>query len=528
MILVTGATGYVGGRLTAALERAGHRVRCLARRPEALEGRVAPGTEAVQGDCLDLKSLEAAMAGIHTAYYLVHSMGSTSDFGALDRQAASTFGLAARLAGVRRIIYLGGLGEAGEDLSPHLRSRHETGEILRRCGVPVVEFRASVVIGSGSLSFEMVRALVERLPVLICPTWVSVTTQPIAIEDVTAYLIAALDVPDGTSSLYEIGGPDVVSYGDIMREYARQRRLRRWLISVPILTPRLSSLWLGLVTPLYARVGRKLIDSLRNPTTVGTSDALHTFPVRPRGLRQAIARAFSLEDAEHAATCWSDALSSAGTQPRNWGGVRLGTRIVDSRAIIVEAPPAEAFAPIRRIGGSRGWYFGNFLWRLRGIVDLLVGGIGMRRGRRDPELLHPGDALDCWRVERYEPDRLLRLAAEMKLPGRGWLQLEVTPQAGGRSEIRQTAIFDPAGLAGLLYWYALYPIHALIIRGMLREIEARATWTVHGLRPSPESKGDLREGSTLETDAGSRRRNRAPWPATRGLTDQEGMEVRER
>lgn len=528
MILVTGATGYVGGRLTAALERAGHRVRCLARRPEALEGRLAPGTEVVQGDCLHLESLEAALAGVHTAYYLVHSMGSTSDFAALDREAAYTFGLAARLAGVRRIVYLGGLGDAGDELSPHLRSRHETGEILRRCGVPVVEFRASIVIGSGSLSFEMVRALVERLPVLICPSWVSVLTQPIAIEDVIAYLIAALGLPDGASGIYEIGGPDVLSYGDIMREYARQRGLRRWLISVPVLTPRLSSLWLGLVTPLYARVGRKLIDSLKNPTTVGTSDALHTFPVRPRGLREAIARAISLEDAEHAATRWSDALSAAAIRPRTWGGVWFGTRIVDSRAMTLDVPRAQAFALLRRIGGAQGWYFGNRLWSLRGFMDLLVGGIGMRRGRRDPESLQPGDALDCWRVEAYEADRLLRLAAEMKLPGRAWLQFEITPRAGGRSEIRQTAIFDPAGLAGLLYWYALYPIHALIFRGMLRGIGTRATWTVHGLRPSPESEGDLREGSTLETDAGSRRRNRAPCPATRGLTDQEGMEVRER
>ncbi len=474
MVLVTGATGYVGGRLTAALERAGHRVRCLARRPEALTGRVAAGTEIVQGDCLNLGSLKAAMVGVHTAYYLVHSMGSTSDFAALDRQAAQNFGHAARVAGVRRIVYLGGLGEAGDQLSPHLRSRHETGEILRESSVPVVEFRASIVIGSGSLSFEMVRALVERLPVLICPNWVSVLTQPIAIEDVIAYLIAALALPDGASGIYEIGGPDVVSYGDIMREYARQRGLRRWLISVPVLTPRLSSLWLGLVTPLYARVGRKLIDSLRNPTTVGTSDALPTFPVRPRGLREAIARTISMEDAEQAATRWSDALSAAAIRPRTWGGVRFGTRIVDSRAMTLDAPRAQAFAPVRRIGGAQGWYFGDLFWRVRGFMDLLVGGIGMRRGRRDPELLHPGDALDCWRVERYEPDRLLRLAAEMKLPGRAWLQFEVTPLAGGRSEIRQTAIFDPAGLGGLLYWYGVYPIHALIFQGMLRGIGARA------------------------------------------------------
>jgi uncharacterized protein YbjT (DUF2867 family) len=473
MILVTGATGYVGGRLTAALERAGHRVRCLARRPEALQGRVERTTEVVQGDCLDPASLRGALAGVHTAYYLVHSMGSTSDFAALDRHAAQNFGHAARVAGVRRIVYLGGLGDAGDKLSPHLRSRQETGEILRESGIPVVEFRASIVIGSGSLSFEMVRALVERLPVLVCPKWVSVAAQPIAIEDVVAYLMAVLDLPDGVSGVYEIGGPDVVSYGDIMREYARQRGLRRWLIPVPVLTPGLSSLWLGLVTPLFARVGRKLIDSLKNPTTVGTRDALDTFPVRARGLREAIARAISMEDAEQAATRWSDALSAAAMRPRTWGGVRFGTRIVDSRAMTVDAPPARAFAPIRRIGGTQGWYFGNRLWSLRGILDLLVGGVGMRRGRRDPEVPHPGDTLDCWRVEAYEPDRLLRLAAEMKFPGRAWLQFEVTPRPSGVTEIRQTAIFDPAGLGGLLYWYALYPIHGVIFRGMLNEIVAR-------------------------------------------------------
>jgi uncharacterized protein YbjT (DUF2867 family) len=475
LILVTGATGYIGGRLVAALERAGQRVRCMARRPETLHGRAGAGTEVVQGDCLDPASLGPALAGVHTAYYLVHSMGATSDFAALDREAAREFGRAAQEAGVRRIIYLGGLGEPSDDLSAHLKSRQETGDILREGGVPVVEFRASIVIGSGSLSFEMVRALVERLPVLICPKWVSVAAQPIAIEDLIAYLVAALDIAEGKSGIFPIGGPDVVSYGDIMREYARQRGLRRWLISVPVLTPRLSSLWLGLVTPLYARVGRKLIDSLRNPTIVRDESARYTFQIHPRSLREAIARAASLEDAEQAATRWSDALSAGGVQPAGWGGSRLGTRIVDSRTVMVEVPPAEAFAPVRRIGGARGWYCGNALWRLRGFLDLLVGGIGMRRGRRDPEVPHPGDVLDFWRIEAYESDRLLRLVAEMKLPGRAWLQFEVTAQIGGGSEIRQTAIFDPAGLGGLLYWYALYPLHAIIFRGMLDGIAERAT-----------------------------------------------------
>ena len=484
-VLLTGATGYVGGRLLAALEEAGVPLRCLVRRPQALHGRVTASTEVVKGDCLDPASLPAALSGVETAYYLVHSMGSGHGFAALDEAAARHFGQAAHAAGVRRIVYVGGLGAAEKsELSEHLRSRQQTGDVLRASGVPVVELRASIVIGSGSLSYEMVRALVERLPVMVCPRWVQVRTQPIAIDDLVAYALAARDLPPGAEGVYEIGGPDVVSYRDIMLEYARQRGLRRWLVPVPLLTPRLSSLWLGLVTPLYARVGRKLIESLRNPTVVTSERARLTFAVRPRPLREAIARALSREDAELAATRWSDAVSSAALPP--WGGARFGTRLVDSRARVVRASPPDAFAPIRRLGGRAGWYRGNALWKLRGALDLAVGGVGLRRGRRDPERLRVGDAVDFWRVEGYEEDRLLRLAAEMRLPGRAWLQFEVTPLGGARSEIRQTAIFDPAGLAGLVYWYALFPVHSLIFGGMLRAIAARAE--AQPLRP--EAAGD--------------------------------------
>ena len=485
LVLVTGATGYVGGRLLAALEQTGTPLRCLARRPEALRGRVAASTEVVKGDCLDPATLPAALAGVKTAYYLVHSMGSGRGFAAVDEAAARHFGQAAGAAGVRRIVYVGGLGAADQtELSEHLRSRQQTGDVLRASGVPVVELRASIVIGSGSLSYEMVRALVERLPVMVCPRWVEVRTQPIAIDDLVAYALAARDLPAGAEAVYEIGGPDVVSYRDIMLEYARQRRLRRWLIPVPLLTPHLSSLWLGLVTPLYARVGRKLIESLRNPTIVTSDRARNAFAIRPRPLREAIRRALSREDAELAATRWSDALSSAAL-PAPWGGKRLGTRLVDSRARVVEAPPPRAFAPVRRLGGQTGWYWGNPMWRLRGALDLAVGGAGLRRGRRDPERLQVGEAVDFWRVERYEEDRLLRLSAEMRVPGRAWLQFEVTSLGESRSEVRQTAIFDPAGLAGLLYWYALYPIHSLIFGGMLRAISARAEAEPWG----PESAG---------------------------------------
>ncbi len=477
LVLLTGDTGYIGGRLLKGLEKAGWTVRCLARHPEFLRPRVAPNTEVVKGDCLDPASLLAALAGVHTAYYLVHSMGSSGKFEEEDRQAASNFAASARQAGVCRIIYLGGLGAEGQALSAHLRSRLEVADILRSSGIPTVEFRASIVIGSGSLSFEMIRALVQRLPVMICPRWVGVKAQPIAVEDVIAYLVQALELPVGEAAIYEIGGADQVSYGEIMQEYARQCGLRRWMIPVPVLTPRLSSLWLGLVTPIYARIGRKLVDSMRNPTLVRNPSALKVFDIRPRGLKDAIERALHNENREFAETSWSDALSSGGKN-QAWGGVRFGTRLVDCRILRVSVKPAAAFAPVRQIGGVNGWYFADFLWWLRGFLDLLVGGVGMRRGRRNAQTLAVGDALDFWRVEQFEPDRCLRLVAEMKVPGRAWLQFEVEPidsqPNSGGSNICQTAIFDPAGLGGLIYWYALYPVHRWIFAGMLRAIAIRA------------------------------------------------------
>lgn len=470
LILVAGATGYVGGRLLRVLEAKDHRLRCLARRPEFLRPRVRPSTEVVKGDVLDSESLRAALEGVDTAYYLVHSMAAGRAFAEVDRKAAEAFAAAARRAGVQRIIYLGGLG-SGTHLSPHLASRQETGRILRESGVPTLEFRASIIIGSGSLSFEMIRALVEKLPIMITPRWVESKAQPIAIEDVVAYLMAAPDIPASASQVYEIGGTDQVSYMDLMREYARQRRLRRWMIPVPVLTPWLSSLWLGLVTPVYARVGRELIEGVRNDTVVQGNTALEAFSIRPRGIAESIARALRHEDHEFAQTRWSDALSSQGPS-RPWGGVKFGSRLVDSRSTRVAAPPTKAFRAVQRIGGDTGWYYADWLWRLRGFLDLLVGGAGLRRGRRHPLWLAPGDTVDCWRVEAFEPGRLLRLSAEMKLPGRAWLQFEVAGDEGG-STIRQTALFDPVGAVGLLYWYGLYPVHALVFGGMLKGL-ARA------------------------------------------------------
>ena len=467
-ILLTGATGYVGGRLLRLLQAEDYWVRCMTRRPEALAANANSNTEVIRADVLDVDSLTAAMNGIDTAFYFVHSMGSKADFESEDRQAAENFTNAAQMAGVSRIVYLGGLGSRDGQLSKHLRSRQETGDVLRSSGVQVIEFRASIVIGSGSLSFEMIRALVERLPVMICPKWVRVLAQPIAIEDVLTYLLEAIKLPSTDSTIYEIGGPDQVSYGEIMQEYARQRGLRRVMIPVPLLTPYLSSLWLGFVTPLYARVGRKLVESLRNPTLISSNLARTAFHVRPRSLSAAISRALVNEDREFAETRWSDALSASGNI-KSWGGVRFGSRLVDSRAAVSELSAPAAFAAIQRIGGKTGWYYGNWLWRLRGFLDLLVGGVGVRRGRRDPINLRVGDALDFWRVEAFQAGRHLRLRAEMKVPGRAWLEFEVREKDGG-SLIRQTAIFDPVGLFGITYWYALYPLHQFVFAGMLRNI----------------------------------------------------------
>jgi uncharacterized protein YbjT (DUF2867 family) len=465
-ILLTGATGYVGGRLLHDLETDRRlRVRCLTRRPEALAGRTAGDTELVRGDVLDPDSLARAMRGVDTAYYLIHSMGTRGDFEALDRSAARNFAAAARTAGVRRIIYLGGLGDGG-DLSSHLASRQEVGEVLRGSGVATVEFRASIVIGSGSASYETVRALVDTLPVMVTPRWVNTAAQPIAVEDLIAYLLAALDHAGG--AIFEIGGRDRVSYAEIIREYARQRGLRRRLVPVPLLSPSASRFFLGLLTPVYGRVAAAMVDSLRNETVVNRPDALATFPIAPRGLSDAIARALINEDREFAETRWSDAFAPG--QPLRWSGLTFGRRRVSSRVAHVHRSPACAFDPIRRIGGETGWYATGWFWRARGLLDTLRGGVGLRRGRRDQVDLRVGDTVDFWRVERFERDHLLRLAAEMKIPGRLWLQFEVGPDQNGGAQIRQTTVFDPAGYVGLAYWYLLCPVHQVVFGRMLRGI----------------------------------------------------------
>jgi uncharacterized protein YbjT (DUF2867 family) len=463
LILLTGASGYIGGRLLPLLESTPYRIRCLARRPEYLEQRVSPGTE----DVFDIPSLERAMEGVHTTYFLVHSLGGGSDYEEKDRVAAANFGQAALRAGVRQIIFLGGLAH-DEDLSAHLASRQEVGRILRHSGVPTMEFRASIVIGSGSLSFEMVRGLVERLPAMTTPTWVHSKAQPIAIEDALEYLMQALYRPEPENTVYEIGGADVSSYGGIMREYARQRGLRRLIIPVPVLSARLSSHWLALVTPLYYTVGRQLIEGVRNDSIVTDHKALEVFTVKPRNLSEAISRALANEDREFAATHWSDALADRSLS-HAWGGVRFGTRLVDSYTKFLNYPPEKIFAPIQCVGGQHGWYAYNWLWKLRGAIDRLIGGVGLRRGRRAPCDIRLGDAIDFWRVENFEPNRMLLLSAEMKMPGRAWLHFEIGPHESG-SEVRMTAIFDPVGVWGRVYWFMVYPFHFLVFNGMFQGI----------------------------------------------------------
>ena len=467
LILLAGATGFVGRRLLGHLQAAGRPVRCLASRPGALDGLAARATQVVRGDVLDAGSLDTAMRGVRTAVYLVHSMDRERDFETIDREAAHGFGLAAARAGVRRIVYLGGLGEDGPGLSPHLRSRHEVGHLLRESGVEVIELRASIVLGCGSVSFEMIRALVERLPVMVTPRWVDTPSQPIGIDDLERCLVAAIDLAPGPGRTIEIGGADRMSYGGVMREYACQRGLRRLMLSVPVLTPRLSSLWLGFVTPFYARVGRTLVDSLRNPTVVRDGSGLELLGIRPVGVREAIAATLGEEDLDFHGSRWA-ALS--GSRPRR--APVPGRYLVDARAIDVPAPASRVFAAVERIGGENGWYYADWLWHLRGALDRAVGGVGLRRGRSDRTRLRLHDAVDFWRIEEIEPDRRVRFVAEMKVPGRAWLEFEVT---GGpaASTIHQTAVFEPRGLGGLAYWYALTPAHALVFRGMLRRI-ARA------------------------------------------------------
>ena len=491
-ILVTGATGYIGGRLMPRLLDLGHEIRVFARDPSRLRGHPwVTRVEVAQGDVLKPETIPAAMEGIEVAYYLIHSMSQgEDDFSDRDRRAAQAFGEAAYQAGVKRIIYLGGLGNRDEALSHHLQSRHETGDVLRECGVPVTEFRAAIIVGSGSISFEMIRYLTERLPIMITPRWVSTRCQPIAIRDVLAYMIAALEQPQSTGKIVEIGGADVLTYGEMMQIYSDVRGLTRYLIPVPFLTPRLSSYWVNIVTPVPAALARPLIEGLSSEVVAHSSLAYQLFPdIYPISYRHAVELALQRLERKDVETIWSSALSA---QPNPDGTfTRLTTTegmIIERRQRRVSTSAERLFGVIEGIGGKRGWYYADSLWWARGILDRMVGGPGLRRGRRDPDHLREGEALDFWRVEALEPGGLLRLRAEMKVPGKAWLQLEAIPdeQDPQQALFRQSAFFEPRGLGGFLYWYALYPLHAVIFSGMSRAIAEHAEGKRIGQEPNWE------------------------------------------
>ncbi len=475
--LVTGATGYIGGRLVPGLLDAGHEVRCMTRSRGRLRdvpwiGRV----EIAEADALDADALRAALAGVDVAYYLIHSIDTGIDFEETDRRAAHTFAAAARDAGVGRLVYLGGLAPDDEELSAHLRSRSEVAQIMLASGVPTAVLRAAVIIGSGSASFEMLRYLTERLPAMVCPRWVRSQIQPIAIVDVLRYLVGVATLPAEVSRAFDIGGPDVLTYEQMMQCYARVAGLRRRLIvPVPLLSPRLSSLWVNVVTPVPSRIARPLVQSLTNTVVCREHDVARWVPDPPGGLL-GIDRAVELAlanirdanvETRWSNAVWSDAPSDPLPTDPDWAG---GSLYTDERTRVVDAGADDLWQVIVGIGGERGWYSFPLAWAVRGLLDRLVGGVGLRRGRRDPDRLYVGEALDFWRVEELCPGELLRLRAEMRLPGLAWLELRVETGDDGRAVYHQRALFHPRGLPGHLYWWSVWPFHGLVFGTMTRNI----------------------------------------------------------
>lgn len=468
-ILITGSTGYVGSRLIHALGNTDHLLWCTARNPEYLQQKLPTNARVVKADFSNTSDLEKAFQDVDIAYFLIHALGEKSGFESTESKIAQNFALGAQKAGVKKIVYLGGLvHETDSELSPHMRSRKYVGDILRASGIPVIEFRASVILGPGSLSFELIRALVERLPIMVTPKWVRVNAQPIYIDDVVEYLTQAITANIPGSKTFEIGGLDIVSYQQIMETYAEARGLTRFMIPVPFLTPYLSSLWLGLVTPIYARIGRKLIDSITDESVVKNPQAGQYFNIKPLHCAEAINRALAKEDAEIIESKWSDALSSS-IKNLDETNIYYRNRIVDVHRIEVPDDCKTPFAAVEAIGGRNGWYYLNFLWAIRGFMDLMVGGIGMRRGRRNHSELATGDTIDWWRVEKFRKGEHLRLRAEMKVPGRAWLDFEIVTEKNKRY-LQQTVIFDPLGLFGIIYWYILLPVHWILFKGMLKRI----------------------------------------------------------
>ncbi|MDM7491523.1 SDR family oxidoreductase [Rhodococcus sp. CSLK01-03] len=480
-ILVTGATGYIGGRLAPLLVDAGHRVRVLARTPDKLRDVPWAGdVEIVRGDLTDPQSLAVACRDVDVLYYLVHSMGGRGEFIDTERAEAENVAAAARAAGVRRIVYLGGLHPDTADLSTHLRSREQVGRILVESGVPTLVLQAGVVIGSGSASFEMIRHLSNRLPLMTTPKWVNNKIQPIAVRDVLHYLVGAATAPLPRSRTYDIGGPDVLRYGEMMQVYAEVAGLRRRRILVlPVLTPKLAGLWIGLVTPIPPSLGRALIESLSNDAVVSEHDIDDVIPPPPGGLtgyREAVRLALRKIERGDVETTWASASPvGAPAEPLpsdpHWAGEVV---FVDERCIDCDTDAGTVWEVVESIGGENGWYSFPLAWTIRGWLDRFAGGVGLSRGRRNPRTLHTGDALDFWRVERLERPTLLRLRAEMRAPGGAWLEWRIEPLDPGRARLHQRAIFFPKGLAGRVYWYALVPFHGIIFKGMLENIAGAA------------------------------------------------------
>ena len=487
-VIVTGATGYIGGRLVPKLLAAGYRVRCLARSPKKLADRPFaddPRVEIVGCDLEDEERTAAAMRGCGVAYFLVHSMlAAGRSYADADRRIARLFARAATKAGLARIVYLGGLGETGKGLSEHLTSRREVEQALASGTVPVTVLRAAMIIGTGSASFEILRYLVERLPMMVTPRWVHTRCQPIGVGDVLHYLVACLDVAATTGQTLDIGGPEVLTYADLIQVTAEIRGLpRRWIVPVPVLTPRLSSLWIHLVTPISSRIARPLAEGLRNEVICRNDRARSLMPHTLQTTRECIEVAIAGNQGA-AETRWSDAGALPGDP--DWAG---GTVFVDPAEIAIAAPAAAVFRAVCRVGGGHGWYAADWLWRLRGFLDKLVGGPGLRRGRRDPEHLGHGEALDFWRVTDVVADRRLELYAEMKVPGIATLTFEITPDPAdpGACRLRQTARFRPKGLLGLAYWHAVLPLHKFVFRGMLRGIQRTAEALARGSAGSTAS-----------------------------------------
>ncbi|WP_435009115.1 SDR family oxidoreductase [Tundrisphaera lichenicola] len=492
-ILITGASGYIGGRLVPQLLAKGYRIRCLARDVRKLSGRAwdaDPRVEIVRGDVLDRASVRSAMEGCQAAYYLVHSMlAGEKTFEKQDRVAAENFATAAEEAGVGRIIYLGGLGHRSEKLSPHLESRHEVGDVLRSGKVPVTELRAAMIVGSGSASFEMLRALVHKLPVMLCPRWVETRTQPIAIRDVLAYLVGVLETPETAGGTFDIGGPDILTYRQMMTRFAEILGYRRWIITVPVLTPRLSAYWVNLMTPVNAGLAFALIESLAFETVCEEGKIQELVPIPRTGFDDACRWALDKVNQNAVETRWTNA-----SLPHRVDHITLPVLELEQYAIrdvqrfTAEVPALALFDKVRRIGGDVGWYYAEFLWEIRGWMDRAIGGVGVRRGRRDPVSVRIGDAIDFWRVEDVVPGRRLLLHAEMIVPGDAWLEFRVEPDGEDRSELIQTAYFRPSPFWGKLYWYACFPLHWFVFSGMARNI-VRAAERDAEPRPVPAPLG---------------------------------------